>query len=145
MVDVQYLAVIVAAIASMVVGYVWYGPLFGKEWATFMGWTAERMEKMKTDPEAKRKMMIGYAGQFIGSLVMAYVLAHSLVFAAYYMKVSGVMGGLQAGLWSWLGFVVPTTIGMVLWEGKPWKLWMIVAGYWLVNLLLMGIIIGSWM
>lgn len=145
MVPINYLAVFVAAVAAMILGYLWYGPLFGKEWAKLMGWTPDTLDKMKSDPEGKNKMMMAYGGQFIGLLLMAYVLAHSLVFAAAYMHVSGVMGGLQAAFWSWLGFVAPATIGMVLWEGKPWKLWMIIAGYYLVNLLLMGIIIGAWM
>lgn len=61
------------------------------------------------------------------------------------MNVSGIMGGLQAGWWNWLGFVAPTTVGMVLWEGKPWKLWIITAGFYLLSLLLMGVILGAWM
>ncbi|RJQ33979.1 DUF1761 domain-containing protein [Candidatus Parcubacteria bacterium] len=145
MVPINYVAVLVAAVAAMVLGYVWYGPLFGKQWMAFMGMTPETMEKMKNDPAGKNKMYFGYGAQFVGALVMAYVLAHSLVFASAYMNVSGAIGGLQAGFWSWLGFVAPTTMGMVLWEGKPWTLWMIVAGYWLVNLLLMGVIMGAWM
>src|SRR3989344_7706455 len=118
MVPINYLAVLVAAIAAMVLGYLWYGPLFGKEWAKLMGWTPEEMAKKMSDPAGKNKMMMGYGAQFVGALVMAFVLSHSLVFASAYLNVSGAMGGLQAGVWSWLGFVAPTTIGMVLWEGK---------------------------
>ncbi len=35
--DLDYLAVVVGAIVFMVVGYVWYGPLFGKQWSAATG------------------------------------------------------------------------------------------------------------
>ena len=143
MVPINYLAVFVAAVAAMILGYLWYGPLFGKEWAKLMGWSPEHMEKMKS--QGKNKMMRSYGLMFAGSLLMAFVLSHSIVFATTYMHRSGAVGGLEAGWWSWLGFIVPATIGIVLWDGKPWKLWFINAGYFLVDLLLMGVILGVWM
>ena len=76
---------------------------------------------------------------------MAYILTHALVFATSYLKVSGWQAGLSTGFWNWLGFVAPVTMGAVLWEGKPWGLWFLNAGYQLVNLLVMGVIIASWM
>lgn len=39
MVPVNYLAILVAAVLSMVLGFLWYGPLFGKEWTKLMGVT----------------------------------------------------------------------------------------------------------
>lgn len=75
---------------------------------------------------------------------MAYVLAHSIIFAGSFLHQGGVVAGLQAAFWSWLGFVAPVTLGSVLWDGKPWKLWGINAGYFLVTLLVMGLILGYW-
>jgi hypothetical protein len=60
------------------------------------------------------------------------------------MQQSGVVAGLEAALWSWLGFVAPVSLGAVLWDGKPWKLWFINAGYFLATLLVMGLILGYW-
>jgi len=45
---------------------------------------------------------------------------------------------------AWLGLVVPVSLGIVLWEGKSWKLWFINASSYLVTLLAMGIILGLW-
>jgi hypothetical protein len=128
----------------MGLGTVWFGPLFGKAWMEGAGMTPEMMERAKSDPAMKRKMMRSYAIVFVLALVMAFVLAHSIIFAGAYLGVSGLSAGLQGAFWSWLGFVVPSTIGAVLWEGKSWKYWMIVVSHWLVLLLIMGVVLSLW-
>jgi len=137
MVPINYGAVVVAALASMVLGYLWYGPLFGKVWMKLSGKTQESMS-------AKSNMGGMYLLAFIGSLVMAFVLAHALVFASTYLHVMGTSAGLQAGFWNWLGFIAPVTLGMVLWDGKPWKLWILLNTYQLLSLLIMGLILANW-
>ncbi|MEK7542332.1 MAG: DUF1761 domain-containing protein [Patescibacteria group bacterium] len=138
-VPINYLAVLVAAAASMVLGFVWYGPLFGKMWMKLSGITQEKIDASK-----KSGMNKTYALALVGSLVMAYVLAHALVFASSYFKISGVQAGLMVGFWNWLGFIAPVTLGAVLWEGKPVKLWFLNNGYYLVSLLIMGVILAVW-
>ena len=139
MVPINYWAVLLSALAAMGLGYLWYGPLFGKQWIAMMGWS-------KADMDKKMKAGVGpqYLLQAVGALVMAYVLAHSIIFAGAFLQQSGVAAGLQAAFWSWLGFVAPVSLGSVLWDGKPWTLWMINSGYFLVTLLVMGVILGYW-
>jgi hypothetical protein len=141
MVPVNYWAILGAAVLSMVLGSLWYGPLFGKTWTKLMGWSKADMEKGMAD---KSGMMKNYGLQLVGSLIMAFVLAHSLVFAKAYLGESGVSAGLQTGFWNWLGFVAPVTLTSVLWEGKPWKLWLLYNGYNLVYLLLAGVLLSVW-
>lgn len=137
--DINYLAVIAATVSSIVLGFAWYGPLFGKPWMKLMGFTPESMEK------AKAKNMNGtYAIMMASSFVMAYVLAHVTIFAMSYTQTYGIMGGLMSGFWNWLGFVAPVMMGAQLWEGKPWKLFWIQAGYYLVSLLIQGVILATW-
>lgn len=138
-VPINYLAVGGAAVASMVIGFLWYGPIFGKKWIALMGFTQEQISAAKKKGMAKQ-----YALMFVGSLAMAYVLAHALVFASAYLKTSGVSAGLMTGFWNWLGFVAPVTLGSVLWEGKSPKLWVLNNGYYLVSLLAMGVILALW-
>ena len=140
-VAVNYWAVLGAAISSMILGFIWYGPLFGKQWADMMGFKFDSPEAMK---EMKKKAMPGYIAGFIGALIMSFVLTHSIAFASAYTEVEGVSAGLMAGFWSWLGFIAPVSIGVVFWESKPWKLWFINAGYWLLLLLVMGVILAVW-
>ena len=139
MIPVNYLAILVAAIAAMVLGFIWFGPLFGKHWLASMGWDSAKIDSMR-----QKGMNMTYVLQAVGALVMAYVLAHALIFASTYLNVSGPMAGITAGFWNWLGFVVPTSMGAVLWEGKSWKFWFITAGYYLVSLCLMGVILAVW-
>lgn len=140
MVPVNYWAVLVAAIANMVLGSLWFGPIFGKAWVKSSGMTQADMEK------AKKKGMGGsYVLMFVGSLIMAYVLAHALIFANAYLGMSGISSGLMVGFLNWLGFVAPVTIGVVLWDGKSWKSWTVTYIYNLVGLMLMGVILASWM
>lgn len=139
-VPINYLAVLVCGIVSMVLGFLWYGPLFGKQWMALSGITPPQAGAEKP----KEGMGKRYALAFVGSLIMAYVLAHSLVFADEYLKVSDVSGGLMAGFWSWLGFIAPVTLGTVLWDGKPWKLWILNNAYYLIQLLIFGVILALW-
>ena len=138
-VPINYLAVIVAAIANMVIGFLWYGPIFGKQWRALMGMTNADMEAAKAKGMGK-----SYALMFVGALVMSYVLAHTLVFASAYLNATGISAGLMTGFWNWIGFIAPVTIGMVLWDGKPWKLYILTNGYWLVALLVAGVILALW-
>lgn len=134
LVNVNFVAVLAAAIASMVIGFLWYGPLFGKQWISLMGWgkmTKAQMDKMKKSAGK------GYAVMFITALVMAYVLAHIVSYAG----ATTALEGAQAGFWVWLGFVATIALGSVLWEGKPIKLYYLNAAYHLVNLAVMGAIL----
>ena len=71
-ISVNYLAVAVCVLVAMPVGFLWFGPLFGKAWAKHMG-----MEDMEQpDGAAMTKSMVIYA---FGSLLIAFVLTHRLV------------------------------------------------------------------
>lgn len=122
---INYLAVLAAAVANMVIGFLWYGPVFGKIWVKLMGFTPEKMEEMKKKPMGK-----SYAIMFISSLVMAYVLAYFL--AA--LDVSDTFGAVQFVFWAWLGFIATVVVSTVLWEGKSWQLYFFNVAYYLVSL-----------
>ncbi|HXY70593.1 MAG TPA: DUF1761 domain-containing protein [Gemmatimonadales bacterium] len=132
-VHVNYLAVVIAAAASYALAFLWYGVVFGKLWMKLTGIT-----DMKPAP-------VNVVLVFVGSLVMAYVLYHSIVFGDAYVKMGGVSGGLMGGFFSWLGFVAPVTLATKLYEKKPWGLWLLDNGFWLLSLLVMGALLSLWM
>ena len=142
MVPVNYLAVVVSAVLMMVLGGLWYGPLFGKQWIALVGFDAQKVADMQA--KGMGAMWKSYAFMALGALVMSFVLAHSIIFANAYLGTSGIAGGLQGGFWNWLGFMVPVSLGIVLWEGKSWKLWALNAGYYLVGLLIIGTLLSIW-
>lgn len=130
--NINLLGVVVSAIAAMATGFVWYGPLFGKPWMKLMGM---KSTDMKMDAKAKK----AYAMNFVGTILMAYVLA-TFVGATGSKTIAS---GLMIGFWSWLGFVMPVQMTEVLFGGKSWELYYINTGYQLASLLLMGAILGS--
>ena len=134
--SVNYWAVIVSAIASMVVGSIWYGPLFGKMFMNAMGmdgWSQEKKDAMK------KAMAITYVWQFIASLVMFYVLAWMIVG----LNRLSIKGGVHVALLEWIGFVVPLSLGQALWGGKIKLFWLSI-GNMLITLVVAGVIIGAW-
>ena len=133
---INYLAVLVAAVASVVLGFLWYGPLFGKTWAQLMGFDKKKMAEAKKKGMPKQTWIL----MILGTLVTSYVLAHFVD----YLDATNLAGALQAGFWLWLGFIVPVQLGMVLWEGKPWKLYILNVAYYLVNLSIMATILALW-
>lgn len=138
MVEVNYLAILVSGILSVVIGGLWYGPLFGKPWMAMVGITPESMKSMKMTP-----VQAMFGGLIVG-LLTAFVLAHHITFAGAYMQTSGVELGLMSAFWIWLGFFMPVNMGVVLWEGKPWKLFFLTTSYFLVNLLVSALILTLW-
>ena len=135
MLEVNYLAVLVSAIISMIIGFLWYGPLFGKQWMALMGFKVKDMEKAK-----EKGMMTSYLAAFIGALLMAFVLAHVIVA----FEATTILEGIQGGFWVWLGFIVTTMLGSVLWEGKSIKLFWLNSIHSLVVLAITGAILAVW-
>ncbi len=123
------MAVLVAAVASFIVGFVWYHPsVFGIMWMRWSGISPSAAEA------GKKKMVQSMVSGFVGSLVTAYVLAH---FVAVWGAVD-MMGAIQLGFWAWLGFQMPIMLGSVLWEQKSWNLFALNGAYWLVSTIVMA-------
>ena len=133
-IDVNLWAVLITAIVSMIVGALWYGPLFGKAWMRFVGFNKDSVKKMKMT--ATKSMTLG----FIGSLIMAYVLAVFVGLSGANTLVEGAM----VGFWVWLGFAMPINASVFLWEGKSIKLFFLNTFQYLIKLKLMAAILAVW-
>lgn len=132
--EINYLAVLAAAVAHFLLGWLWYGPLFGKSWMAMMGITPESMKSMKMSA------ITAMIGGFITSFVTVYVLAN-------FVALLGIMEAMEAMLlafWVWLGFYATTLAGAVLWENKPVKLYVLNASYYLVGLTIAAAILTFW-
>ena len=136
-INVNYLAVLVAAVVSFVIGWVWHSPiLFGKAWMKL-----SNMDKKKIEAHKKSgKMGPSLFFQFVATLVTGYVLAYFVGYAG----AKTAMDGAVLGFWVWLGFFATTQLGMVLWENKPFKLYLINTLHYLVTLAVMGAILAGW-
>ena len=132
---VNYLAVLVSAVISMFIGFLWYGPLFGKQWMKLSNVTNKQMKEMK-----KKGVTKNYFWAFIGTFVMAYVLALLIGYLGYNTFGQGAWLGFVV----WLGFFATSMLGMMLWEGRSFKLYSIHVLYHLVNLMILGGILAVW-
>ena|SRR3990167_5758731 len=131
--DLNYLAILVAAIASMVIGAVWYSQsVFGKVW---MKLTGKSMKDMKKEDATK-----GYIVAFAASLVTAYVLA--VMIKIFYSAT--LVGGAKVGILAWAGFVATTLAVEYVFEDRPQKLLLVNSGHILATMIVMGAIIAAW-
>jgi hypothetical protein len=133
MLGINYLAVVVAAVAAFVVSTVWY-IVFGKEMMKLQGVKPDAMADMEK-PQPWKILV-----EIVRSLVVAYVLARFVVL----LGVVEWMGAVQLGVWVWIGFPITLLVGSVIWENIPWKLAAIHAGDWLVKILFIVVILGVW-
>lgn len=138
----NFLAIVVSVIAAFFVGYLWYGPLFGKMWAREMGFPEDY------EPDGKT-MARAMALQILGLTLIAYVLAHT----GQVWRPSVWNAGVDEANWiyaaystffTWLGFFVPVLLSNVAWKGESGRLFAINAAYYLVNLGVINAILAYW-
>lgn len=131
--------VLLGGVVSMIVGSIWYGPLFGKKWMEICGVSAMDEAKRK---EMQKAAMPLYAVQFILSLVQMYVLMGLITYTNSFQ-----VGAIVAAF-MWLGFVMPTIAGSSMWNNDPknvkWARFLIQAGGNLVIMVIFGFMIGQW-
>ncbi len=134
----NWLAVLVAAISTMIVGFLWYSPLlFAKPWMREMGYDPN--DKAKTQ-EMQKSAGRAYAGSFVASLISAFTLALIL----HGLRTEDLHFGLMASFHVWLGFVATVQFTGALFMKQSMKLFGINTGYQLVCYLVMGIILSAW-
>ena len=133
-VPVNYIAVLLCGIANMILGYLWYGPFFGKQWEKLVGLTADKKAK------AKKTMQQTYGLMFVMSLLMAYVLFHFIWYAAPGSLTLFI--AIKIAVWLWIGFIGTVSLSKYLFspDRKSIKLFYIESGYYLVGLIIMSII-----
>jgi hypothetical protein len=127
---VNWIAVVVAAVASMALGAVWYMVL-AKQWMAALGKTRDQV--------AMGSSVTPFIIAFVMELVMAYSLA---LFVPRLMGATTVSNGLIVGFHVWLGFVITSMIINHRYQGNKWSLTAIDGGYLLGVLLVQGVVIG---
>jgi hypothetical protein len=139
-IHLNYLAILLAIVAYIAIGFLWYGPLFGKAWAKEAG--------MSTDCKPDRKVFLrAITLMIIGTFLTVYVLAHGVeVWRPSTWNAgtdaSNATYGFLAPFFVWVGYFVPVLLSSVAWENRSWKLFAINAGYYFVALLAAGMILA---
>jgi len=135
-VDINYLAVLLAGVSSMVVGAIWYSrSVFGEVWM--------KLAKVKMGNNVSVMDNVRLFGlTFLASLVMAYVLAHVTFLSNDFFGGSFLSSALTTAFWLWLGFTAVRFLTHDLFEGRPMKLTLLSAGNELATVMVMALVIG---
>ena len=136
--SINFWAVIVCGILSMVIGSTWYGFIFGKTWTRLIG------VELPTDPE-KKKEMDRKAGPLYGiQLIVSLVQIFFLAIIIHGSQASG----LVISLWIYVGFILPMIIGGSLWNNDSkkdaWTKFLLNAGCQFILFFVYGLILGYW-
>jgi hypothetical protein len=135
---VKLWAVALAAVATMIVGFLWYSPLlFARPWMVAMGYDPNDKARIAEMQKSAGPM---YGISLVASLVAAFVLAKILVG----MTIYSALYGMKVGFAVWLAFVATVQLTDKLFGNRPMKLFLINTGYQLVCYLVMGAILGKW-
>ena len=127
---INWLAVGAASLVGFVLGFLWYGPLFGKAWMAEVGMTEE---------DAKKGNMAKIFGlSFVFQFIMAYCLA--MFFGNEVDAQMGAFYGFLTGF-AWVALAIGVN---ALYEQKSFKYIFINGGFWAIVFTLMGLIIGAW-
>ena len=129
----NYKAVVIAGVVMWVLGAVWYS-LFGSLWMTFTGVTEEMTTMMTTTDTV---MM--YGGSIVAFIVVFYVQDHIM----FTFKASSIKDAVTCGFWMWLGFIATSFFVQLVYQMKPYGLWFIDTGYWLLSMIVGSIILAA--
>ncbi|MES2214185.1 MAG: DUF1761 domain-containing protein [Patescibacteria group bacterium] len=129
---IHWVPVLIIILINLIIGSIWYSPKM------FSGyWARESKIVPVTDRALMQKMMMkGVIIQIIIILIQA-VVYHALAHAT---GAEALGDSLRLSFALWLGFVVPSFIGMAIWEAKPWGLFFLHVAVQLINLLVIGLV-----
>ena len=128
--NLNWLAVVVAALSTFMIGALWYGPIFGKAWMTEHGFTEEDLK------EANMGKIYGVA------FVLEFIM--SLNLAMFLLDSNDLVWGITAGFLAGFGWVALAMGVNALFSRSSLKLWFIDAFYFVVTFMIMGAILAVW-
>lgn len=128
---------IIAAVIAQVVGWLWHGPLFGKQWGMSCGMSEEQMKTMKP---LWKQMAWPLGLNFIANLAYAFILFNLLgAFGAF-----TTYAAIHTSAIIFAGFILPLLVTNTIWNGRLPKsqkiMFGISFGYQIINLVIWSIL-----
>ena len=130
----NYLAIVVAAVAGWLAGAVWYGVLFARPWMAANAITSDSMKARGVSP-------LPFIVAFVAQVVMAWMLAGVLGHLGPGQVT--IRNGMISAAFLWFGFVLTTMAVNNTFASRKPVLLAIDGGHWLAVMLVMGAIIGA--
>src|SRR5262245_21043469 len=135
--SVNFIAIVVAAVASWVFGAAYYGGL-GQKWVVALGTTREALMAQNAGKSGAAK-----ASPFVLSLFAELIMAFVLWGIIFHVGTWSIRAGIISGVVCWLSFVLTTVATNNAYPGRKVMLTVIDTGHWLGVLAIMGAIIGG--
>ncbi len=131
-VGTHMLGILLAILATYVIGFIWHGPLFGKQWMAYNNITPPKKEDMKFS-----MMLPGLAANFVMVFVQSAVLGRTFQI----VSLRGIVDALIIAVILWLPFTALAFANSYAWEGKKPGHWCLDAGYYLISILAVSAIL----
>lgn len=128
-VELSLVAILVAVVVNMVVGMLWYGPLFGDMWLKLVGKKKSEVKMKSTD----------LAWSIVGGLVFATALAFLIEYITPLVDMSEYMAAVFVAVLGVVGFSVPLGLNLVVWNGRKVALFWLDLAHQLTGGILMAI------
>ena len=135
--SVNYVSVVIAAVAAWIFGAGYYGAL-GKTWVAALGTTMDALKAQNAAKSGAAK-----AAPFILSFVAELVMAFVLFGIVFHVGIWSIRAGIISGVVCWIGFVLTTIATNNAYPGRRPLLTVIDSGHWLGVLAIMGAVIGA--
>lgn len=139
----NFIALIVAAISTLVVGFIWYNPkVFGSIWMKEVGMTEEKAKQSN--------MILTFGLSVVLAFIAAFYLYITVMFGGAPEEPHGVAETMNFGHGAFHGailslfVVMPALVTNALFEQRSFKYMLVNVGFWVVNFALMGGIINAW-
>ena len=133
---INYLAVLLAVVASMVIGFVYYHPsVLGRVWMDLVGHSDETMQKGSP---------LVYPVVIVASFLTAWALAGATYLAHEFYQGGYLVSALVTGWILWLAFTVARMLVHDLFDTRSWKITALSALNEFLIITAMALIIGLW-
>lgn len=126
---INYLAVLVAVVWMFVLGFLWYGPLFGESWMAMVGLD---MATVEANPAGAALWISNVIGSSLPVIMLAWLFTR--------LQITSAMTGALIGL---IFFLSPTIVNG-LFAQQPYGLAWITGGFQTVGWAGAGMIFGAW-
>jgi uncharacterized protein DUF1761 len=131
--ELNHVAILASAILLWILGAIWYSPpLFARPWMAMLG--------INKDAPNKKSLVPGMMASFVCDFILSFILAHVIIWSGADTWEWGALVGLLV----WIGFFAAPNLPQGIYENRPFKLFAINNGYWLVGLTIVGALIATW-
>ena len=132
--QVNFWAVLVAAVATFMIGGIWYGAVFAKMWVAIHGFADDELKCM--EKKTLRNFSIFFAGDLLAAFVMSIFVIN--------LGIDTVGGGVRLGLAIWVGVSVTGGSARNAAYNKPLSAFLIDVCQELLSVVAMCAIVGAW-